>query len=182
MLRYSEILGLPVICADSGKKSGIVKDIIFSPGEREVKAILLENKGISLKKKVVQLREVLNIGDGAVILDNAQCVAYIGRSRYAVEFADEGCILGLKVFSKTGDDMGIVKDVVFDWKSGRIEGFEISDGLLQDIIQGRKVMPLSGRVEFGEDSIIVEKEAVDEMLDIGGGLRNKLLMKKIGKE
>jgi uncharacterized protein YrrD len=174
MQRYSEVLGLPVICADSGKKAGIVKDIVFSPAEREVKALLLERKGVDLKKKVVLLKEVLNIGGDAVILDNDGCVADMGRSEYAKAFEDEGAILGRRIFSKTGEDMGVVKDVVFDWKTGRIEGLELSDGLLQDIMQGRRIMPLLGRVEFGEDNILVEREAVDEMLEATGGLKRRL--------
>ena len=33
--RYSEVLNLPVICAEDGSKAGIVKDILFSIGERQ---------------------------------------------------------------------------------------------------------------------------------------------------
>jgi uncharacterized protein YrrD len=65
--------------------------------------------------------------------------------------------------------------VIFDIQSGKIEAFEISDGILQDIIQGRRLLPLFGRVELGEEVAVVEKEAVDEMIDSGGGIKNKLL-------
>ena len=51
---------------------------------------------------------------------------------------------------------------------------EVSDGLLQDIITGRNILPLFGKVEFGEENILVDKEAVEEMLSNGGGLKKKL--------
>ena len=170
--RYSEVLNLPVICADSGKKAGVVKDILFSPENRIVKAFLLEHKGISLNKRVVFISELLSLGGDAAIVN---CVSDMSRAAYNEEFHDEGSLLGLKVYSKAGGELGVVKDVIFDYKSGKIEGFEISDGLIQDVMQGRKLLPLFGKVELGEEFAVVGREAVEEMRETGGGLKNKLL-------
>lgn len=163
-----------MVCANNGNKAGVIKDIIFSPENREVRAFLLEHKGLEIKKKVLMLKNILNLGDDAVIIDNPGCVDSLGKASYKAEFKDEGSILGLRIFTKSGEELGTVKDVIFDWKTGRIEGFEVSDGLFQDILQGRNVLPLFGKVEFGEDNVLVEKEAVEEMENTGGGLKNKL--------
>ena len=173
--RYSEVINLPVLCADSGKKAGVVKDILFSLDRKEVRALLLEKKGLSLKKKVVFLDELLNLGGDAAVVNSSSCVSDMDRSAYSKAFLDEGSILGLKVFSRAGGELGFVKDVIFDSKTGKVEGLEISDGLFQDVMQGRKVLPLFGKVELGEDFAIVGTEAVEEMQDTGGGIRNKLL-------
>ena len=173
--KYSEVLNLPVLCADSGKKAGVVKDIIFSPDNKEVKALLLEHKGISLNKKVVFLHELLSLGSDAAIVNSSSCVSSMNRVAYSEAFRDEGSLLGLKVYSKAGGELGVVKDVMFDYQTGRIEGFEISDGLLEDVIQGRKLLPLFGKVELGEEFAVVSSEAVEEMENTGGGIKNKLL-------
>ena len=172
--RYSEVLNLPVVCANNGKKAGVIKDIIFCPENREVSALLLEHKGLEIKKKVVRLKDILNLGDDAVIINSPDCVESLGKASYTNEFKDEGSILGLRIFTRSGDELGIVKDVIFDWQTGRIEGFEVSDGLLQDIMQGRMILPLFGKVEFGEENVLVEKEAVEEMENTGGGIKNRL--------
>ncbi|NJD03284.1 MAG: photosystem reaction center subunit H [Ruminiclostridium sp.] len=174
MHRYSEVLNLPVVCVKNGKKTGVIKDIIFCPENREVSAFLLEHKGLEIRKKVVKLKSILNLGDDAVIIDSPDCVKSLGKAAYTAEFKDEGSILGLRIFTRAGEELGIVKDVIFDWQAGRIEGFEVSDGLLQDILQGRRILPLFGKVEFGEENILVDKEAVEEMENTGGGIRNKL--------
>jgi len=173
--RYSEVLNLPVICADSGKKAGVVKDILFSLGNRIVIAFLLEHSGLSLNKKVVFISELLSLGGDAAIVNSSNCVSNMNRTAYSEAFHDEGSLLGLKVYSKAGGELGIVKDVLFDYKTGKIEGFEISDGLIQDVIQGRKLLPLFGKVELGEEFAVVGSEAVEEMQETGGGIRNKLL-------
>lgn len=181
--RYSEVLNLPVICADSGKKAGVVKDILFDLENREVKAFLLEHTGLVPGKRLVLLKELLSLGSGAAIISDAGYVANMNRKAFKSAFGDsgelfggdKGSLLGRRVYSKAGGELGIVKDVIFDIQSGKIEAFEISDGILQDIIQGRKLLPLFGKVELGEEVAIVEKEAVDEMKETGGGIKNKLL-------
>ncbi len=172
--RYSEVLNLPVLCADSGRKAGVVKDIIFSLESKNVKALLLEQSGLSLKKKVVLLEELLSLGSDAAIINSTNCVTDMDRTAYTEAFQDEGAILGLKVFSKAGGDLGIVKDVMFDWRTGKIESFEVSDGVIQDVMQGRKVIPLFGKVELGEEYAVVGNEAVEEMEETGGGIKNRL--------
>ena len=172
--RYSEALNLPVVCANNGKKAGVIKDIIFCPENKEVRAFLLEHKGLEIRKKIVKLKSILSLGGDAVIIDSPDCVESLGKASYTAEFKDEGSILGLRIFTRAGEELGIVKDVIFDWRTGRIEGFEVSDGLLQDIMQGRRILPLFGKVEFGEENVLVEKEAVEEMENTGGGIKNKL--------
>lgn len=173
--KYSEVLNLPILCADSGKKAGVVKDIIFSVDNKEVKALLLEHKGLSLNKKVVFIGELLSLGDDAAIVNSSNCVSDMDRTAYSEAFRDEGSLLGLKVYSKAGGELGVVKDVLFDYQTGKIEGFEISDGLFQDVMSGRKLLPLFGKVELGREFAVVGREAVEEMEDTGGGIRNKLL-------
>jgi uncharacterized protein YrrD len=173
--RYSEVLNLPVICADSGKKAGVVKDLLFSTEDRQVKALLLEREGFSVKKRVVFLSELISLGSDAAIIESAGCVSDMKMASFRSSFKDEGSLIGLKVFSKAGGEVGVVRDVIFDCQTGRIEGFEISDGLLQDVVHGRKLLPLFGKVELGKEFAVVEKEAVDEMEGTGGGIKGRLL-------
>ncbi|HOJ10472.1 MAG TPA: PRC-barrel domain-containing protein [Clostridiales bacterium] len=81
----------------------------------------------------------------------------------------------VNVYSKSGKDLGIVKDILFDCKTGYIEGFELTDGLIQDIIEGRKVVPLIGKYEYGKDYLLVGNDIEQEITTTGGGLRKKFL-------
>ena len=122
--RYSEVLNLPVICAEDGSKAGIVKDILFSIGERQAKALLLEQRGMTVRRRVVFLDELLSIGGGAVIVSSYASVTDMDRASFKNAFGDEGGLLGTKVYSKAGGEVGVIKDVVFDWRTGRIVGCE----------------------------------------------------------
>ena len=182
LYRYSKVLNLPVICADNGSRAGTVKEILFGTGDRQVKALLLEQKGLSARRRIIRFDGSVVLGEDAVIVGSSNSVADMDRTSFRETFGDEtapmgdeGGLIGTKVFSKAGNEVGVIRDVIFDPSTGRIEGFEISDGLLQDVIQGRKVLPLLGKTEFGREFAVVDNEAVDEMKETGGGIRNRLL-------
>lgn len=180
--KYSEVIGLPVICADNGKKIANIKDVVFCPQKRSVLAFLLESRRYELKRKAVLTKDVLSLGRDALIINDCSCVADIKKLEKNQELKDRGQLLGRRIYTKWGEDLGRVEDILFDHKNGSVEGVEISDGLLQDIIQGRKILPLFGKVEFGEDNILVDNEAVEEMMNTGGGLKRRLLQKNIKEE
>lgn len=175
MERYGEVVGLPVICVDNGKKIGIVSDIVFCPGSREAKALVLERKGCQIRKKAIMFEDILSLGKDAVIVNDCSCAKNLKELEHSGSLKEKGIIKGLRIYSKSGDDVGVVKDILFDYKSGKIEGVEVSDSLIQDIMQGRNILPLYGRVEFSEENILVDKEAVEEMMNTGGGLIKKLI-------
>lgn len=174
MEKHSSVVGLPVICLEDGKRLGTVESLIFCPGKKEIRALLLERKGCRIKKDVILYKDVYALGKDAVVIKSPGCIYKMGTSPVTDKLIDKGDILGLRVFTKSGEDIGVVKDVLFDPVRGNIEGVEISDGLFKDIISGRRILPLIGRVEFGEENILVEKEVVDELLEKDGGLKKFL--------
>lgn len=173
LYRYSEVLNLPVICASNGRQAGIIKDVFFSTESREVKGFLLEHRGLDIAKRLILLKDVLSLGTDALVIDSNACVSKMGRSQYSDTFIKKGRILGLRVFSRAGEELGLVKDAVFDIATGRVEGVEVSDGFFQDVVKGRSLLPLFGKVEFSEENVLVDREAVEEMANTGGGIKNR---------
>jgi len=184
--RCSGVAGLPVVCMDTVKKLGIVSDIVFDMKSREVKAFLLERKGYRIGKRAILMEDVLSLGKDALIINDSTCITPLKKLEESEGFKDKGDIRGLKVYSRRGSDLGIVKDILFDCTTGKIEGIEISDGLLQDVMNGRNILPLFGKVEFGEENILVDNEAIEEIMNTGGGIKKKIFgekdMKLFGKE
>ncbi|MCX7710329.1 MAG: PRC-barrel domain-containing protein [Clostridia bacterium] len=172
--RYSEVLGLPVICIDNGKKLGMIQDVIFCPKQKRVEGFILERKGCQVGKRVVLLKDVFQLGKDAMVLNECSCIKDLKKAEAANEVEEKGNVLGLRIYSRDGNDLGVVKDVLFDYKTGAIEGVEVSDGLIHDLIEGRNILPLFGKVEFGEENILVDKEAIEEIITNIGGLKNRM--------
>lgn len=175
MLKCGEVIGLPVVCADNGKKIGTVKDIMYNTETREIKALVLGRRGMDREPKAVMFGDILSLGTGAVVVSNRKCAGGIKKASAEGDGFMTRDMRRLRIYSKAGEDIGFAEDILFDDKTGMIEGIEVSDGLFRDIIGGRRILPLIGRVEFGEDNILVEREAVEEMASTGGGVKKRFL-------
>jgi uncharacterized protein YrrD len=172
------VIGLPVVCATDGKRVGLIKDIVFCPKEKKMVAFLVERKGYEILKKVVFIKDVLSLGKDALIINDLNDVKDLRKVQDSPEFKEKGDILGLRIYTRSGEEIGVAKDVLLDFTHGKIDGIEVSDGLIQDILKGRNILPLIGKVEFGEENILVDSESVEEMMETGGGIKNIIEGKK----
>ncbi|HHV99532.1 MAG TPA: photosystem reaction center subunit H [Clostridiaceae bacterium] len=177
--KYSEVVGLPIICIDDGKLIGLIRNIIINLETRTVEAFIYEKSGLVNSRKVLFLKDVIRLGKDAVIIQNDNCTISWKEAGKRLALKNENNLTGLRVFSRSGKEMGVVKDILFDPETGLIEGVELSDSLFNDLINGRSILPLFGKVEFGEDIILVDNEAVEEITNTGGGIRNKFFNDKM---
>lgn len=172
--KYSDVLGLPVISATDGMKIGILKDVAFCKDNKGILGFILEKRNHALKGNVILLQDVLSLGDDALIIDNPNCLLEYRKLKKTSELQDNMQLRGLKIYTHSGDNIGVVQDILFDYKTGKVEGVQVSDGLIQDILMGRNILPFLGKVEIGNNNILVENEAVEEMTNTGGGIRSRL--------
>lgn len=177
--KYGELLGLPVICSENGKLIGIIRNVIFNLEARTVEALVFEKRGLLNSRKVLFLKDIVEVGRDAVIIENDKCALPWKEAEKSLALKNRKILTGLRVFSRAGKEVGMVKDVLFDCQTGLIEGVEVSDSLVNDLINGRNILPLFGKVEFGEDIILVDNETVEEMTNTGGGIRNKFFNNKM---
>ena len=172
--KYSDVLGLPVISAKDGMKIGTLKDVAFRRDNKGVVAFILEKGSHAIKGNVILLCDVLSLGNDALVINNPDCLLNYKKFKKTCEMQEKIQLRGFKIYTHAGEDIGIVQDVFFDYKTGKVEGVQVSDGLVQDIIKGRNILPFFGKVEIGSDNILVGNEAVEEMTSTGGGLRSRL--------
>ncbi len=171
MLKCNEVIGLPVIDSKQGVKMGAVKDVLFDIKTRKLKGILIEQNGYELKKKVIEKDNILSLGRDAIVVTEHSCIKKMSNGEFKKRFGKKNSVRGYKIFSDSGDELGAVRDILFDFEYGIMEGVEITDGIMQDIIEGRNVIPLIGNVEFGKDQMIVGKQSLEEMISSGKGLK-----------
>ncbi|WNQ13020.1 PRC-barrel domain-containing protein [Paenibacillus aurantius] len=156
MRKAKEIIGLPVIDLRSGKQLGTVKDLVMG-GDWEAVSLLLETKTWFTAPRCIRWEDAYSIGEDAVTVDGGQAVTECSDSDEAI-FLLEGRrkLSGLPVITVNGVQLGLTEDVYFPEElDKRIIGFELTDGFLSDITEGRKWLPLPGKAVMGEDCILV---------------------------
>lgn len=63
---------------------------------------------------------------------------------------------GMPVITANGKQLGILEEVYFDEVQGKIVGYELSDGFVNDVLDGRQVIRHPDQLLFGEDAFVVQ--------------------------
>ncbi|MFS8500576.1 MAG: PRC-barrel domain-containing protein [Caldicoprobacter sp.] len=177
-MKRGRLLGLPVISARTGKKIGVVVDIIFKPGHQKIKGLLVSSEGFVERKKHIPLERVRTIGRHAVIVDEP-LQNDEGFGALPMEGDEEygNRILGRQLLRGDGQEVGLISDIILDPNDGTIEGFEISRGLIDDLLEGRYVLPYDASNSINEDAVIVSMEQVQQLKAYNRGIKTLLDIK-----
>lgn len=147
MKKGRDIVNLPVITLENGRRLGYVSELRYSGKQAEGLYVKGEGKG----NYYIPLASVRNLGRDAVMVDGP-----LLKIEKPVDLdKPERMLIGSWVMTAAGENLGTIEDVVFEENDGRIVGYEVSDGLLKDMLMGRKVLSASNVLSFGHDALIV---------------------------
>ena len=155
VIKQSECIGLPVISASDGGIVGRIKDFLISDEDKSIYGVTLEGSMFT-DARIILLEDILKIGKDAMVVYSRD-VARSPRKVSHYRIKDK------EVYTRDGINLGIVKDIRINELSGEIECVEVSDGIISDIVNGRNVLPLIGKVLFSDNSIVVESQAYEEI-------------------
>ncbi|MFD0674163.1 PRC-barrel domain-containing protein [Cohnella sp. GCM10027633] len=159
MIQIQQVLGLPILL-QSGRRVGRVKDISFDEFW-SLSGVVLDRK-VWLRRayKVVSWGDVVSCGPDAILIADDANIAVVERKRLLRTFHTG--IIQLKdmpVYTKEGLRLGDITDVYFKETAGKqIIGYELTDGFLADVMEGRRRLFLPEQPEnvtIGENAIIV---------------------------
>lgn len=158
-LKGREIISLPVIDRSIGREIGEVKSIVYDAQERKLKALIIEDGGWLWGKNLIHLKDVESIGHDAVIVSSLDVIVRTSDNNEADRICHEGsCLIGYNVITNSGNDFGVIEDIVVESTTGSIVGLEISNGLLADLIEGRTTIKYPTDTIYGEEALIVNEE------------------------
>jgi len=151
MRKRTEIIGLPVINLKTGEEIAEVDDLVFSPEYNEINGIIVKNEN----KYFIHTHNIYGIGEDAVIINDINDLEDINKLR-SIETESQGVnIIGEKVLSKSGKEVGVINDIIIDEDNIKLLGYELSEGLVQDILEGRNFLSINKNITYGKDTIIL---------------------------
>jgi len=164
MRKIQDVIGLPVLDVSSGKKVGTVSDFFFNrAGELKGITVALSH-GLMTKIKYLPFENIGAIGDDAVTIGSVQFLTpYIPNDLYFGFESGSKTYKELPVFTTNGYELGHIEDVYFMEEVGKIIGYELSDGFLSDITEGRKTIKVPQRMVLGDDAMIIPRHEIKEV-------------------
>lgn len=158
MRKVSELIGLPVVNKKSGSKIATIKEVIYSKKKYRVMGFLVSEGNFFRGAKIIQFNNIDSIGKDALVIKNENVIKKCSILPELNQLVNEKKIIEEEILTEEGESLGHVKDILIDEEKGKIIGFILTDGLIQDIKEGRNVLPYNTGIVFGESSIIVSSE------------------------
>ncbi|WP_434511769.1 PRC-barrel domain-containing protein [Desulfitobacterium sp. AusDCA] len=150
MRRARDIIGLPVLSLKSGDPIGWVQDVVFDPKDQKVNGMILENGHLFHSSKGLPRSAIDAAGkDALIVKDN------VVQDIMGIKWSEK---VGNQVFTQGGEARGTIQDVFLDDSADRIVGFEVSDGLFSDVLQGRGAILQENVMVDGKDVLIVDDQ------------------------
>ncbi|MBC7342569.1 MAG: PRC-barrel domain-containing protein [Clostridia bacterium] len=152
-----KLVGRPVILQETGAKVGRIKDVIYDPNERRILGLKVEQDGLWPRVVLVPWY-LVRVDNDAVLVESDN----ISEARLGTEASAISELVGAPVVTETGQQVGNVADVVFTKSWDKVEGVELSEGVIPDFIDGRNIVLQDNIVAWGKDGIVVHGALVPE--------------------
>ncbi|KXS42492.1 MULTISPECIES: PRC-barrel domain-containing protein [unclassified Candidatus Frackibacter] len=149
-----EIIDLPVINLQTGEEIGAIEDVVFDPEEKRIVGLIINNKSLFQGSRMIAYEELHSVGEDAVTIEDDSVLTKLDDTKEFLT-GPNGSVIGSRVVTDDGKELGNIEDIILDSTNGQINGYEITDGLVQDILDGRGRLQVSDDLKYGKDVVIV---------------------------
>lgn len=164
MRRTREWIGLPVLELETGERIGVVTDVYFDSEQHTAKRLVIERTGIFAGNAAIPLVDVRSVGEDAITIEMASlCEKWQNQPGELSLVSGDDSWVGKELYTENGTILGAVADVYIGEESDNIVGYEVSDGLLADLVAGRKWLPFVHTVQVGEQIIVKSDARLSEL-------------------
>lgn len=169
LMRAREVHGRPVVTLDTAEDVAEVKDVVFSHAEGAVAGVTLNKRGrlSGPAKEVLRWANVAALGRDAVMIENRDALETQGQGILDAE-SGQGDVIGARVTTDSGKDLGEVVDVIIDVAGGRasLVGFEIKGPAVErDTRSATLMMPAGETIAVSSQALIVPGSAEEFVQD-----------------
>ncbi len=154
---FSTVEGLPVISLSTAKECGHVLDLLYENGS--VTGFIIDPKGWFQKHLFLPVSYVASIGsDGVMIEDTNMLKPYSAKEKEAFPLKNgKRRLQGIALLTAEGEKLGLLEDVYFLEEMGTIVGYEVTEGLVADLVEGRRVVKCNSKLTIaGGRAILTE--------------------------
>jgi sporulation protein YlmC with PRC-barrel domain len=170
----SELMGTQVITRDTGRRLGVVGEVVVDIDRREVVALGLRDNPLTRflpgLPRWMPLERIRQVGD-VILVDSADSLQEgFDPDRYSK-------VINCQVISEAGAMLGRVLGFSFDVETGELTTLVIGAlgvPLLGEGVLSTWELPVGEIVSSGTDRIIVYEGAEDKLKQLGTGLLEKL--------
>lgn len=167
----SEVINTQVITRNSGKRLGVVKEMLVDIDRREVVALGLRDSMISVAgmPRYMYLEDITQSGD-VILVENEEVIE-------DVEIEALSALINCEVITEDGEMLGRVRDFQFNLEDGKVSSLIIASWgypQIPDQVLSTYELPIEEIVSSGPNRIIVFEGAEERLTQLTVGLLERL--------
>jgi uncharacterized protein YrrD len=156
----------------SPRRIGHIKHVLFAPGTCTVAGFEVERPDLAMmveRKPLYLALDAAQFLDGEVEVSSAAKQAWGASAarRLGIDWASTVIWQGMPVVSEAGEELGAVRDGLFDPKTGALQALGLSGGLVADSAVGVRDVPANMVKGFDGQAVRVSDDAAEIALSGG---------------
>jgi len=175
-VRRESLIGLPVIISGTGRKIGIVRELQLSENMNAVTGIYVSIGGIAKKGGLIPFRHIHSVDSHGIVV-SPDFRDEVQNLPAAEDNPGPDTLIGTPVVCQDGRELGRIADILIDLKKGRVAGVEISEGFIDDLVDGRSLLPHVPAIHDAAGALILTPEEAEAIRPCNKGIRNMFLNK-----
>jgi uncharacterized protein YrrD len=157
MIPAGDWIGKTVVSAEHGKELGEVEDLVFEEGS--LSCLVIAPALPWGKKRHIPSSSILSDGEEIIVVSEGEeepgeWEKVPDPARVLTLRQGSTSLLGKPAMRADGVRLGVVSDVYIGDQWETIVGYELSQGIVRDLVEGRKFLPASLLERVGEDWIL----------------------------
>lgn len=152
--KISAFINMPIIDLASGSHISIINNFILDVEKEHIAGFLCNDNSF------LDFNNIESLGRDALTVNSEKKDKIFREIFLPVKpplFLPKD-IKGVLVVTNTGEKLGLVKDILINPCSGKLQSLEISDGLIKDLLLGRTQVKFRNITNYGEDMLIIKQE------------------------
>ncbi|GAX90320.1 PRC-barrel domain-containing protein [Effusibacillus lacus] len=163
MRRTLPWVGMRVIELEKGDGVGKVADLLFDRNHR-ASVLLIDREGVLTGRGAILFADIDSFGEDAVTIESPEFVGDLEWTEGGLYLiTGDNPLVGKEILTEDGNLLGTVADVYIGGETDNIVGYEVSDGLLADLVTGRKWLPYSDTLQIGEQIIVRQTAKLSDL-------------------
>lgn len=156
MFRVSDLLDLPIMLLMEGNSSKYtVKSLLIDGFSNRIAAIICKEGALKKSLRILYYNKIISIDTNGIIISDLKCIEKIALKNLS-NYLQLEVITKSIVKSSNGDLYGMITDIYINLLNGKITGYELSEGYLDDIVNGRRIINIQGKL----NNTLINKEII----------------------
>lgn len=167
MRRIKGLLGQDIISLADGHRLGNVNDVVLDEAHEHIAALVVQDAGLLSAARAIPADAIHSFGRDAIVVEGDDAVVDPATDPTIDVTASES-LEGMKVFSDAGEQVGTIADIYFEEDECRVVGVEVSAGMVGDLAQGTRFLPVE-RIDRIAGEIVYVHPEIAETLEAAPG-------------